>query len=105
MTLWQAILLASILCVVAKILGYAIPPHWLEKPTPARTMDLTTVALLAALVAYLALHGPGQSLHIDARLAAVGVAAVLLALRAPFVLVVIAGAVTAALLRLWGWAS
>ena len=40
---------------------------------------------------------------LDARLPALGVAALLLALRAPFILVVVSAAVVAALLRLAGW--
>lgn len=104
MTLWTAILAASIICVALKTLGYLIPPRVLEAARPARIADLLTAALLAALVAVQTL-GAGQAIEIDARVPAVLVAAALLLLRAPFLVVVAAAALTAALLRLWGWAA
>ena len=104
MTMWTALLIASIICVALKTLGYLIPPNWVEAPRPMRIADLLTVALLAALVAVQTL-GAGQSIEVDARVPAVLVAAGLLLLRAPFLAVVAAAAVTAALLRLWGWAA
>ncbi|RKT36549.1 branched-subunit amino acid transport protein AzlD [Microbacterium sp. AG1240] len=104
MSLWNAVLLASVICVAVKAVGYAVPGHWLEAPRPARIADLLTVALLAALVAVQTL-GVGQAIVVDARLPAVLVAGGLLAVRAPFLVVVAAAAAVAALLRLWGWAS
>ena len=104
MTLWTALLVASIVCVAWKALGYLVPPQVLEAPRPARIADLLTVALLAALVAVQTL-GAGQAIVVDARIPAVLVAAGLLALRAPFLVVVAAAALVAALLRLWGWAA
>ncbi|MDQ1174325.1 hypothetical protein QE430_002632 [Microbacterium testaceum] len=104
MTLWTAVLLASVICVALKATGYLLPAHWLDRPRPARIADLLTVALLSALVVVQTL-GAGQSIVVDARLPAVGVAALLLWLRAPFLVVVVGAAVTAALLRLWGWAT
>lgn len=104
MNLWSAVLLASVICVAVKAVGYAVPGHWLEAPRPSRIADLLTVALLAALVAVQTL-GIGQAIVVDARLPAVLVAAGLLALRAPFLIVVVAAAAVAALLRLWGWAA
>lgn len=104
MTVWTAVLVASIVCVALKAVGYLIPPKVLDAPRPARVADLLTVALLAALVAVQTL-GVGQAIIIDARVPAVLVAAGLLLVRAPFLVVVAAAAVTAALLRLWGWAA
>ena len=104
MTMWNAVLIASIVCVALKTLGYLIPAQWMQAPRPARISDLLTVALLAALVAVQAL-GDGQAVVIDARLPAVAVAAGLLLLRVPFLVVVIAAAVVAAVLRLLGWAA
>lgn len=103
MTLWNAVLLASIICVALKTLGYLVPPKVLEAPRPARIADLLTVALLSALVAVQTL-GVGQAIVVDARIPAVIVAAGLLFVRAPFLVVVVAAALVAALLRLWGWA-
>jgi hypothetical protein len=99
-TIWHIVLIASIACVAIKLLGYAIPPRWLEKPATARTADLLTVALLAALIAVQTL-GSGQQLVLDARIPALAVAAALYWLRVPFLVVVLAAAAVAALLRLW----
>ena len=104
MTLWTALLVAAIVCVALKTLGYLVPQRFLEAPRPARVADLLTVALLSALVAVQTL-GDGQAIVVDARIPAVLVAAGLLLLRAPFLVVVVAAALTAALLRLWGWAA
>lgn len=104
MTMWTAVLVASIVCVALKTVGYLIPPKWVEAPRPLRIADLLTVALLAALVAVQTL-GAGQAVVVDARVPAVLVAAGLLLLRAPFLVVVAGAAVVAALLRLWGWAA
>jgi hypothetical protein len=104
MTLWHIVLVASIACVAIKLAGYAVPPHWLEKPAAARTADLLTVALLAALIAVQTL-GSGQQLVVDARVPALAVAGLLYWLRMPFLVVVVAAAVVAAMLRLWGGMS
>lgn len=98
MTVWQIILLASIGVLALKVAGYLVPPSIVERPTPARVANLLTVALLSALIVVQTI-GSGQGVSIDARLPALGVAAGLLALRAPFILVVAAAAATAALIR------
>src|SRR6478752_723963 len=104
MTLWSAILLAAVICLALKAVGYLVPPKVLEAPRPARISDLLTVALLAALVAVQTL-GAGQAVVVDARVPALLVAAGLLWLRQSFLVVVVGAAVVAALLRLWGWAA
>ena len=58
------------------------------------------MALLAALIAVQTL-GAGQALVVDTRVPALAVAGLLYWLRVPFLVVVIAAAVVAALLRLW----
>jgi hypothetical protein len=104
MTAWNIVLLASAAVLALKLLGYLVPPAFIQRPTPARIANLLTVALLAALVTTQTLqHGTG--IAVDARLPALGVAAALLAVRAPFIVVVIAAAGVAALLRLLGWMS
>jgi protein-S-isoprenylcysteine O-methyltransferase Ste14 len=97
-TTWQIVILAAIICFALKAAGYLVPTKAFEHPTVARTANLLTVALLAALIAVQTL-GVGQSVQVDARLPAVLVAAGLYALRVPFVLVVIAAAGVAALIR------
>ncbi|MGN6501689.1 MAG: AzlD domain-containing protein [Pseudolysinimonas sp.] len=104
MSVWSIILLASLIVLVLKLLGYLVPPSFMERPAPSRIANLLTVALLSALVVTQTLERDHQ-LVLDARLPAIGVAAVLLALRAPFVVVVISAALVAAVLRLLGWMS
>ncbi|MEZ5188072.1 MAG: AzlD domain-containing protein [Microbacterium sp.] len=104
MTLWTAVALASVVCVALKALGYLIPPRWFDAPAPSRIIDLLTVALLGALVAVQTL-GVGQQIVVDARVPALLAAAGLLLMRAPFLVVVTAAALVAALLRLWGLAA
>jgi hypothetical protein len=100
MNTWTIVLLASICVLALKLAGYLVPPKIVEKPTPARITGLLTIALLAALVSIETL-GSGSQVVLDARVPAVLVAAGLFALRVPFVLVIIAAAVVAALIRLW----
>lgn len=102
MTLWLIVIVASLACLALKFAGYLVPAHVLDRPTPSRIANLLTVALLAALVA-VQTFGHGEGLQFDARVPALLVAIVLFALRVPFVLVVIAAAATAALIRLSGW--
>jgi branched-subunit amino acid transport protein len=67
-------------------------------PRTRRTLDLVSVPLLAALILTQTV-GDGHRLVADARLPALAVAAVLVWRRAPFLVVVLAAAGTAALLR------
>lgn len=100
MTLWHWILLACAAAFVTKWLGYAIPARFLQNPRMAHIAACMTVALLASLTV-MNTFAAGQILAVDARLAALCVAAVALWLRAPFLLVVVLGALSAALLRWW----
>jgi hypothetical protein len=98
-TVWQIIILASIAVLGIKLVGYLIPPALVQRPTPARIANLLTVALLAALITVQTV-GAGQAITLDARVPALLVAAGLFALRVPFIVVVAAAAVVAALIRL-----
>ena len=100
MTLWQTIILASIAVFALKLLGYLVPPSLVERPVPARIANLLTVALLSALIVVQTVGG-GTGIVVDARIPALLVAAALFALRVPFILVVAAAAVVAALIRFW----
>lgn len=100
MTLWHWILLACAAAFVTKWLGYAIPARLLQNPRMTHIAGCMTVALLASLTVMNTLAS-GQHLAVDARLAALGVAAVALWLRLPFLMVVVLGAMSAALLRWW----
>jgi len=98
---WVALLVASAVCFGIKLAGHLVPKHWLAEPRVARTAALVTVALLSALVAVQAATR-GNEIVLDARIPALVVAAVALVLRAPFVVVVLLAAVTAAVLRALG---
>lgn len=102
MNLWVSVLLAGALSFVTKFAGYVVPAHWLSGRRTTRVTTLLPVALLAALVAVQTVV-QGTALVVDARIAAVAVAVVALALRAPFLVVVVLGAATAAGLRALGW--
>jgi len=99
-TIWQTLILASIAVLALKLAGYLVPASLVEKPTPARVANLLTVALLSALIMVQTVGG-AQGIVVDARVPAVIVAAVLFALRVPFIVVVAAAALVAALIRLW----
>lgn len=99
MTLWIAILLACAIAFGLKLAGYLVPLSILETPWVSRVTTLLPVALLASLVVTQALLTSSGAASIDARAAGVGVAIVALALRAPFLVVVLLAAVTAALIR------
>lgn len=103
MTMWTALLLATAIAFATKLAGHLVPAHLLESPRVRRVTGALPVALLAALVATQAFTAPGGALVLDARAVAVGVAVVALLLRAPFLLVVVLGAATAAVLRAVGW--
>lgn len=96
--MWAGVLVASAACYALKLAGLSLPQGWLESPRIQRTVPLIPVALLAALVATQT-FATGRHLTLDVRAAALGVAAVAVVLRAPFLVVVAAAAVTAALLR------
>lgn len=98
MGLWGWILAACFLCFAIKLLGYAVPARWLQNPRMTQVAACMTVALLAALTVMNTVAS-GTTLVVDARLAALATAAVALWLRAPFLLVVVAGAAAAALVR------
>lgn len=97
--IWVAVITAGAGCYLLKLAGLSIPPRVLEHPTMERIADLIPVALLAALVAVQVLS-TGPALVVDARALALGVAVVLLLLRAPFLVVVFGAALVAALVRL-----
>jgi len=103
MTLWTTVLLASGLAFALKLLGYLVPHQLLDRPVVSRVTAMLPVALLSALVAVQTFTGRGGGLTLDARAAGVAVAVTALMLRAPFLLVVILAAATAAILRALGW--
>ena len=103
MTLWVAVVVASVASLLIKLAGYLVPDTWLAGERTLRVTPRLPVALLADLVVVQTVVGPGGSLVLDARIVAVGVAVVLLMLRANFLVIVLAAGATAALLRALGW--
>jgi len=101
-TLWIWLLIACVLAYAWKLVGYFVPAKFLEDPRTSRVAGTMTIGLLASLTVVNAVVS-GQGLAADARLGALAAAAIALVLRAPFLVVVIAGAGTAALLRMLGW--
>jgi branched-subunit amino acid transport protein len=90
--LWAAVLAGSVGCYLLKLAGLSVPASWVEQPWVSRVVDFVPAALLAALVAVQALTS-GHDLVLDGRLVGLAAAAVALALRAPFIVVlVVAGA-------------
>lgn len=102
MTLTVAVLIGCALCFGTKIVGYLVPGSLVEGERISRITTLLPVALLAGLIAVQTFAGAAGRLVLDARLAALVVAAILLWRRANFLVVVIAGAAAAALVRLAG---
>jgi branched-subunit amino acid transport protein len=102
--IWAAVLGCAVGCYLLKLAGMSVPERALSHPVVRRTADLLPIVLLAALVAvqvFVARGSDGPELTIDARLAGLAAAFVALLLRMPFLIVVFAAALTAALIRLW----
>jgi uncharacterized membrane protein len=97
--LWGGIVVMAVGCFALKYAGLSVPERILNHPTTVRAANLIPVALLGALIA-VQVFADGSSIHLDARLLGLGVAAVLLTLRVPFLPVVVAAALAAALVRL-----
>ena len=102
MSTWTAVLIASALAFVLKLLGHRVPASWLDGERTTRVTSALPIALLAALVGVQTLTSSTGSLAFDSRAAAVGVAIVALLLRAPFIVVVVLAAAVATGLRLLG---
>ena len=98
--IWAAVLIGSAVAYTLKALGFVVPERMLDKPLVAQLVALFPVALLFALLAVVTV-ADGMAVVIDARVAAVAAAAVALMLRAPFLVVVVVGAATAAFIRVF----
>lgn len=97
--MWTGVLVACAACYALKLAGLSLPARLLQDARVQRTIPLVPVALLAALIATNT-FSTGHHLLLDVRAAAIGVAVVAVLLRAPFLVVVVSAAATAALLRL-----
>ncbi len=100
MNLWLLVGLTAAGCYLLKLAGYLVPSRLLDRPQVRRTVETLPVALLAALIV-VELLSSGRHLQWDGpRLAGFGVAVIAVWRRAPFLVVVVLAAATAALLRL-----
>ncbi|HEX3330852.1 MAG TPA: AzlD domain-containing protein [Gaiellales bacterium] len=95
---WTALIALSAISYGLKASGPVLAGGRQLGPQVCQTLDLVAVPLLAALILVQTL-GDGHHLVLDARVPALAVAAVLVWRRAPFLVVVLAAAATAALLR------
>jgi hypothetical protein len=98
-TTWGGIVIMVIGCFALKYAGLSVPERVLNHPVTVRAANLIPVALLGALIA-VQVFADGSTIRVDARLLGLGVAAALLTLRVPFLPVVVAAALAAALVRL-----
>jgi hypothetical protein len=94
------VVLASLAVYSWKLIGYLIPERFISQKLRGFS-DRVTITLLAALVGIQGI-AVGQELQLDARIPALAVAAILLALKVPYILVVAMAAITAAGLRALG---
>ena len=103
MSPWVTVLAACLAAYLLKLAGYLVPDHWLSGMRVRRVTALLPVALLTALVVVQTFASTGHRLTVDARAGGLAVAVVALLLRAPFIVVVLLAALTAAGLRHLGW--
>jgi hypothetical protein len=101
MSLWFWVLVAAAAAYAIKLSGYLLPRKLLDRPVVVRLATGLTVGLLASLTV-LNTVGKGQSIVLDSRLLALGAAAIALWLKAPYLVVVLVGAIAAGLGRLAG---
>ena len=94
--IWSVVL-ASIAVFSWKMLGYAVPRKFIGDGLK-QFADRVTVVLLAALVGVQGFSSSGE-IVIDARVLSLILAAILLSLRVPYIIVIIASAAVAALSR------
>jgi branched-subunit amino acid transport protein len=95
---WAALLGLAAAAYALRALGPVLAGQRELRPGVGRVLDLLSVPVLAALVAVQTLDSGGE-IVVDTRAPALGVAAVLVWRRAPFLVAVLAAAATAALLR------
>jgi hypothetical protein len=96
-----SVVLASLAVYSWKLLGYLVPERFITDKFKVFT-ERVTLVLLSGLVAIQTLVS-ANGVEFDARIPAVGIAAILFALRVPYIIVVIAAAAVAAGLRILGF--
>ena len=99
--LWTVVVVGSLGCYLLKLAGLSVPAAWVERPWVTRVVTFVPAALLAALVAVQTLTS-GREIVVDGRLVGLAVAALALALRAPFIVVLVLAGATGALVHVLG---
>jgi len=99
-TVWITIAALAVGTFVIKGIGPATLGSWRPSERAAGVISLLAPALLAALVVYESLTGPGGGVRIDERLVGVAVAVAALLRRLPMIVVVVLAAAATALVRL-----
>ena len=97
--MWWWILAACALAFATKFVGFLLPRSLLERQSVLRVTAAMTVGLLASLIATNG-FSTGALVVFDARAAALAVAVTALVFQIPFLLVVVLGAASSALVRL-----
>jgi branched-subunit amino acid transport protein len=95
---WTALLVLAAAAYLLKAIGPVLAGRRTIDGELRTVLDLVAVPLIAALVVVQSLDG-GERIVLDARIPALAVAALLVWRRAPFIVVVLAAAGTAAALR------
>ena len=95
---WAAVVVGSLGCYLLKLAGLSVPAAWVQAPWVVRVVDFVPAALLAALVVVQAATS-GHHLVLDGRLVGLAVAALALALRAPFIVVLLLAGAAGALVH------
>jgi branched-subunit amino acid transport protein len=97
-TVWVVVLAGALGCYLLKFAGLSVPAAWVQRPVVTRVVEFVPAALLGALVAVQAATSDG-ALVVDGRLVGLAVAALALALRAPFIVVLLLAGAAGALVH------
>ncbi len=100
--MWLTIIVTGVGCYALKLGGMAAPRRLLDHPKVRAFAATVPIALLSALVAIQALTDDGALTIDPARLGGLTVAAAALLFRAPFLVVLVLAAATAAGMRALG---
>lgn len=96
---WLAVWACAVGLLLQKVGGAFVPRAWVSGDRVRGVLTLLPVAMFAALTLTQVLGG-ADGVVLDLRLVGLGVAAVALLLRAPFLVVVVAAAASTAAVRL-----
>ena len=100
---WIAVLVASLVSYGLKLSGYLVPARAAAAPRRRPHRAPAAGGTASPRWSWWQTFSSGARLTVDARVAGLAVAALALVLRAPFLVVVVAAAATAALVRATGW--